>query len=59
MAMEEHHVTSLRHYFGLPANKIRLLRSPGLKNPDAAADFEYCFGLIEAALPELHIWVDA
>lgn len=58
VAMEEHHVTSLRHYFGVPANKIRLLRPGGIKNPYSAADFEHCFGLIEAALPELHSWVD-
>jgi hypothetical protein len=49
------------------ARLVRLLRSfdpaapsaaRDVKNPYSAGDFKHCFGLIEAALPGLHRWVD-
>jgi protein-tyrosine phosphatase len=63
VVMQQHHATALRH-LGVPANKVRLLRSfdpnsphAELKNPYTADDFRYCFTVIEAALPGLHAWV--
>jgi protein-tyrosine phosphatase len=65
VVMEQHHVAALREC-GVTGKRVRLLRSfdpnsrhSDVKNPYTAADFEYCFGLIEAALPGLHAWVDA
>lgn len=65
VVMEQHHVAALREC-GVPTKRVRLLRSfdptaqyADVKNPYTAADFRYCFGLIEAALPGLHAWVDA
>jgi protein-tyrosine phosphatase len=65
VVMERHHVAALREC-GVPTKRVRLLRSfdpsaqyTDVKNPYTAADFRYCFGLIEAALPGLHAWVDA
>lgn len=51
---------------GLAPDRVQLLRSfdprsstaTNIKNPYTAADFAYCFDLIEAALPGLHRWVD-
>ena len=68
VVMEQQHAASLPQY-GVDPNRIRLLRSfdPGcdadqsgldIKNPYTDADFEYCFSLIEAALPGLRLWVN-
>jgi protein-tyrosine phosphatase len=68
VALGRNHVQMLRE-MGVPANKIRMLRS---FDPRSAAhaldvedpyygsqdDFEDVFAVIEAALPGLHDWVD-
>ena len=68
VALGRNHVRMLRQ-MGVPANKIRMLRS---FDPRSAADaldvedpyygtqddFEDVFAVIEAALPGLHDWVD-
>jgi protein-tyrosine phosphatase len=68
IALGRNHARMLNE-MGLPANRIRLLRSfdpragahaPDVEDPyyGAHADFEETFAVIEASLPGLHDWVD-
>ena len=67
VVMEQDHVSALLRC-GFEADRVRLLRSfgpgvggppyLGVKNPNTAADFKYCFNVIASALPSLHRWVD-
>jgi protein-tyrosine phosphatase len=68
VALGRNHVRMLRE-MGLPANKIRMLRSFDPRSEAHALDvddpyygthedFEDVFTVIDAALPGLHDWVD-
>ncbi|MBV9088565.1 MAG: low molecular weight phosphotyrosine protein phosphatase [Mycobacteriaceae bacterium] len=68
VALGRNHARML-HEMGVPANRVRLLRSfdpragahaPDVEDPyyGAHADFERTFAVIEASLPGLHDWVD-
>lgn len=69
VALARNHLRMLRH-LGVDEDRVRMLRSfdprAGAHTPDVddpyygdAKDFEKVFGVIEAALPGLHDWVDA
>jgi protein-tyrosine phosphatase len=68
VALGRNHARLLRE-MGVSANRIRMLRSfdprsgthaPDVEDPydGTPEDFEDVFGVIEAALPGLHDWVD-
>lgn len=68
VAMARRHAHALTGLLGVPAERVRVLRSfdPTATALDVAdpfggtaADFERAYGVIAAALPGLHRWIDA